>query len=477
MLYCFPMLKNKRNAMKKESSLPEGALSSRDFTKMACAIALPIAAQNMINTLVNSADVVMLGYVSQTALSASSLANQVQFILGGAYYGLMAGAGILVAQYWGKKDTVTIERVLGLALRFSMLLSVLFFLPAFFCPGLVMRIFTNEKPIIEEGARYLKYISFTYLLQGFSQMYLAVIRSKERVILPAVTSSISLSLNILINAIFIFGLFGAPKLGLVGVAIGTLAARVLEVLICVIDSMRSKDVKFRVSRVFEKGGVLIKDLLKLGAPAMINDIAWSMAFSMYSVILGHMGSDAVAANSVAQIARNLGTVLCFGFANGTAIILGKAISEKGVAVTRLYAKRMVRITSVAGIVGGLLILAVRPLLLLFAGNLTKTAASYLNMMLLINSYYVWAQGVNTCWICGCFRAGGDTRWGMICDILDMWCFSVPLGFLAAFVLKLPVLWVYFLLCLDEFVKIPFVIHHFNKFTWIRNITRNEEELA
>ena len=155
----------------------------------------------------------------------------------------------------------------------------------------------------------------------------------------------------------------------------------------------------------------------------------------------------------------------------------KAISEKGVAVTRLYAKRMVRITSVAGIVGGLLILAVRPLLLLFAGNLTKTAASYLNMMLLINSYYVWAQGVNTCWICGCFRAGGDTRWGMICDILDMWCFSVPLGFLAAFVLKLPVLWVYFLLCLDEFVKIPFVIHHFNKFTWIRNITRNEEELA
>ncbi len=463
--------------MKKETDLPAGALSSREFTKMACAIALPIAAQNMINTLVNSADVVMLGYVSQTALSASSLANQVQFILGCMYYGIMAAAGILVAQYWGKHDVETIERVLGLALRFSIGASIIFFLPSFFCPRLMMRIFTNEEPIIVEGARYLKLISITYLLQGFSQMYLAVIRSRERVILPMVTNSITLSINILINAIFIFGLFGAPKLGLIGVAVGTLIARVLEVGICLLDSAHSKDVKFRVRRIFEKGGILVQDLLHLGTPAMINDLAWGTAFSMYSVILGHLGSDAVAANSVAQIARNLGTVLCFGFANGTAIIIGKAISEKGIEVARLYSKRMVRITSIAGIVGGLLILAVRPLLLLFAGNLTDTAASYLNGMLLINTYYVWGQGVNTCWICGCFRAGGDTRWGMVCDILDMWCFSVPLGLLTAFVLKLPVLWVYFFLCLDEFVKIPFVIRHFNSFAWIRNITRSSEELS
>ena len=340
-----------------------------------------------------------------------------------------------------------------------------------------MRIFTNDQAIITEGARYLRYISFTYLLQGFSSMYLAVIRSKERVILPMVTYAVSLSINIVINAIFIFGLLGAPKLGLIGVAIGTLVARIIEAGICLADSAHSKDVKLRLRRLFEKGGVLIKDLLKLGSPAMINDLAWGTAFSMYSVILGHMGSDAVAANSVVQIARNLGTVLCFGFANGTAIILGKAISEKGIAVARLYAKRMVRITSIAGLIGGVLILAIRPLLLLFAGNLTETAASYLNVMLLINVYYVWGQGVNTCWICGCFRAGGDTRWGMICDILDMWCFSVPLGFFAAFVLKLPVLWVYFLLCLDEFVKIPFIVHHFNKFEWIRNITRSQDELA
>ena len=463
--------------MKHENDLPAGALDRKAFIKMACAIALPIAAQNMINTLVGSADVVMLGYVSQTALSASSLANQVQFILGCVYYGLVAGAGILVAQYWGKHDVRTIERILGLGIRFSMIVSVIFFLPACLCPRVLMRIFTNEEPIIREGAVYLRYISFTYLLQGFSSMYLAVIRSKERVILPMVTYAVSLSMNILINAIFIFGLLGAPKLGLVGVAVGTLTARVIEAAICLVDSARSKDVKFHVSRIFEKGGVLVKDLLQLGSPAMINDLAWGTAFSMYSVILGHLGSDAVAANSVAQIARNLGTVLCFGFANGTAIILGKAISEKGIEVARLYSIRMVRITSVAGLIGGVLILLVRPLLLLFAGNLTPQAASYLNTMLLINAYYVWGQGVNTCWICGCFRAGGDTRWGMICDILDMWCFSVPLGLFVAFVLKLPVLWVYFILCLDEFVKIPFIVKHFRSFTWIRNITRNEEELA
>lgn len=452
-------------------------LNKKEFTKMACSIALPIAAQNMINTLVNSADTFMLGYVSQTALAASSLANQLHFILMLVFYGLTTGSGVMMAQYWGKKDTKTIEHILGIALRFSMLISLLTFIAAFAFPGVVMKIFTNDEAIIAEGIKYLRILSFSYLITGFTQMYFATVRSMERVMLPTVSYAISLGINVVINATFIFGLFGAPKLGIMGVAIGTVIARAVELVICLIDSARSV-VKVRVSYMFKKGGVLMRDLFKLSAPTMINDLGWSLAFSMYSVILGHLGSDVVAANSVGQIARNLGKVLCMGFANGTSIILGKTIGEGLMDTAKVYAKRMVNLTSIAGIVGGVLILMVRPLLMMaFESSLTPMALSYLGTMLLINAYYVWAQGMNTCWICGCFRAGGDVKYGMYCDLIDMWCFAVPVGFLVAFVFDLPVMWVYFILFLDEFVKMPFIIHHFNKFKWLQNITRDSKELG
>ena len=222
----------------------------------------------------------------------------------------------------------------------------------------------------------------------------------------------------------------------------------------------------------------MQDLFRLSAPTMINDLGWSIAFSMYSVILGHLGGDIVAANSVGQIARNLGKVLCMGFANGTAIILGKTIGEGMMDAARVYAKRMVNLTSIAGIVGGVLILMVRPLLMMaFESSLTPVALSYLGIMLLINAYYVWGQCMKTCWICGCFRAGGDVKYGMYCDLIAMWCFSVPLGFLFAFVFDLPVMWVYFILFLDEFAKMPFIIHHYKKFGWLQNITRDAKELG
>ena len=221
-------------------------MNRKEFTKMACSIALPIAAQNMINTLVNSADTFMLGYVSQTALAASSLANQLHFILMLVFYGLTTGSGVMMAQYWGKKDTRTIEQILGIALRFSMLISLLTFVAAFVFPGVVMKIFTNDEAIIAEGIKYLRILSFSYLITGFTQMYFATVRSMERIMLPTVSYAISLGVNVFINATFIFGLFGAPKLGIMGVAIGTVIARAVELAICLVDSARSV-VKVRVS--------------------------------------------------------------------------------------------------------------------------------------------------------------------------------------------------------------------------------------
>lgn len=455
--------------------IEETPKEKREFYSKAILIALPIIAQNLINTAVNSADVVMLGYVSQEALSASSLANQVQFILTIIFYGLASGVSTLTAQYWGKGDTRTIEKVLAIALRFSLLVGFIFSIAAWFFPNQVMHIFTNDPTLIQEGVTYLRILAVSYLFMSFSSIYLNLMRSIERVMLSTGVYAISLCINISINATFIFGLFGAPKLGLVGVAIGTVIARFTEVVICVIDSMRFRTVRIRLKDLVTFEPVLVKDFLRISMPSTLNDTAWSVAFSMYSVILGHMGSDAVAANSIATVARNLGTVICFGMASATGIIIGKTIGENRLKHAQVYANRMLFLTSTAGILGGILILCSRPLLMMMGHELTDQARIYLQGMLLINAYYVWGQGVNTAWICGCFRAGGDAKYGMICDTIDMWCFAVPVGLFCAFVLKLPVLVVYFVLCLDEFVKMPFVIHHYRSFQWIRNITRDFPE--
>ncbi len=464
--------------MKKHNAaaLPPEALPLRPFLKMALSIVLPVAGQNLINTLVTSADVIMLGFVSQTALAASSLANQIQLILNCIFFGLSAGVGILVAQYWGNGDTKAIERILGIGIRIISLIAFAIFLPTFFAPTWVMHIFTNDAALIEEGARYLHLMSLTYVMQGFTQMYLSVLRSRERVMLPLVTYVVSLGANVVLNATFIFGLFGAPKLGLIGVAIGTMAARIIETSICFIDSARCKDVKIRVSCIFGKGGALFRDILRLASWTFVNELLWSTAFATYSVIMGHLGSDAVAAESVVSVGRNLGTVLGFGFGSGTAIIVGKAISECGEETAMLYSRRMLWLTGIVGIIGALIPPVIRPFLLWFGGNLTPTASSYLNLMILFTIPRIWGMGINACWICGCFRAGGDARFGAICDPLDMWGFIIPLSSIAAFVLHLPVPIVYLIICMDELTKMPFVIRHYRKARWITNLTRPQSEL-
>ena len=282
---------------------------------------------------------------------------------------------------------------------------------------------------------------------------------------------LAFSLNILLNAVFIFGLFGAPQLGAMGVAIATSLSRLIELGACFAVSFLSKDIKLDFRYLFARNQTLFSDFVKLSLPALGNDISWSVAFSMYSVILGHLGTDVVAANSFVIVVRNFGTILCFGMASAGGILLGNIIGENKLEDARAGAKKLMKLTVATGALGGLIILAATPFVMKYAA-LSEQSMHYLKYMLLINTYYVMGAAVNTTLIAGVFRAGGDSRFGFICDTIDMWCYAVPLGFLAAFVFKLPVMWVYFLLCTDEFVKWPWVIKHYRSGKWLHNITRD-----
>lgn len=443
-----------------------------DFYRQMFKLAIPIIIQNLLSAAVNSSDVIMLNYVGQSAISAVSLAANYSNILFMVYYGLGTGASLLCAQYFGKKNMQAIHAVEGIALRFSLAISALVALAAFTMPQRMLLLFTSDQELIAIGSSYIRIMGITYLCWGVTEIYLAILRSIGRVTISMTLNMLAFGLNILLNAVFIFGLFGAPKLGVTGVAIATASSRLIQLIACVIVSLLSKDVKLNPAYMFIRSKTLLNDFVHLSLPALGNDLSWSVAFSMYSVILGHLGTEAVAANSLVTVVRNVGSVFCFAIASAGTILLGRVMGQGELEKSKSYASRMLKMTVVAGAVGGVIVLAVTPFVLRFA-SLNDTAMHYLEYMLLINSYYIMGSAVNTALIAGVFRAGGDTKFGLICDTIDMWVYAVPLGFFAAFVVKLPVLWVYFLLCTDEFVKWPWVIRHYRKGEWAKNITRED----
>ena len=451
----------------------QGLVRNKDgFYSQIFKLVLPIVVQNLLSAAVSSADVVMLNYVGQSAISAVSLAAQYASILFMVYYGLGTGATMLCAQYYGKGDMQAIRVVEGIALRFSLVISIAFSACALTIPHLMMQIFTNDPELISLGSVYLRYMSITYLCWGVIEVYLSVLRSIGRVTVSMCMNILAFALNILLNAVFIFGLFGAPRLGVAGVAIATAVSRVAELAACLIVSALSRDIKLSFRYMLLRNRLLFQDFIRLSLPALGNDVVWGVGFSMYSVIMGHMGTDAVAANSLVTVVRNFGTILCFGIASAGGILLGKVIGEGRLEDARRNASQLMKLTVVSGALGGLLILAATPFVLRYA-TLSGQAMEYLKFMLLINTYYVMGAAVNTTLIAGVFRAGGDSRFGFICDTIDMWVYAVPLGFLAAFVLKLPVMAVYFLLCTDEFVKWPWVLKHYRSGRWLNNITRDD----
>lgn len=446
---------------------------SRQFYKSLMALVLPITLQNFITNAVNSADVFMLGYVGQTELSAVSLANQFQFLLTGVFFGISSAVVMLASQYWGKKDTDSIQAVMGIAIKIALVITGLLAIGTVCIPQTLMRIYTNDETLISIGTSYLRIVGISYVCMSFSQVYLCALRSVERAQVSTAISAVALLSNVVLNAVFIFGLGGAPKLGVIGVAIGTMTARVLELVLCLADAVRGKIFRIDLKIMFGKHKLLFADFCRYSIPALINDFAWTLAFSMYSVIMGHMNADVVAANSVVSTVRNLCMILGFALGSGASVLLGIEIGEGRLADAKRDAGRSCYVTFIVGILTGIVILLLRPVVFM-CFSLTDRAVEYLNIMLWISSYYVVGQAMNTLLISGVFRAGGDSKFGMICDIIVMWCISVPLGFLCAFVLDLPPMVVYFILCLDEFWKIPAVYIHYKKFGWLKDITRELE---
>ena len=436
-------------------------------------VAFPIILQNVLDAAVNSVDVLMLNTVGQSAISSASLANSMVSIFFMFLYGIGTGIAMLAAQYYGKGDYKTIEIVEGIGLKFAIFVAVIGMVLCLTIPDVLMNIYTSDKELIELGSRYLMFISPGLLFWAVSAVYTSILRCIGKVSTSTVLEAVALISNVILNAIFIYGLFGIPKLGVIGVAVATSLSRLIQLFGCIIVSMRGPGVSLTFRTMFERHRLLEKDFFSMALPAIGNDMIWGLAFSAYSGILGHMESDAVAAYSIVNVIRNLGCVMCYGIGAAAGIIVGQILGrgdrEEAIKTSHI----LLRLAVITGIFGGIVVLVIIPFAIRTA-SLTPNALDYLKFMLFINTYYITGTSVNTCLIGGIFRAGGDSKFGFICDTIDMWVYSIPLCLIAAFVLKLPVKVVYFLMCTDEFVKWPWVFKHFYSHKWARNITRNKE---
>ena len=449
-------------------------MNNKNFRKKLLALVLPITFQQLMLAVVSASDALMVGVIGQDLLSAVSLASQVTFVYNLFLAALTIGTSMFAAQYWGKGDKNAIERILGIVLRTSMLVSAVFFAGTMFTPELLMRIFTEDPVLTVYGTDYLRIVSVTYLMCGISQIYLCIMKNSGLAAKSMVISSTAAGLNIILNAVLIYGLFGAPRMEAAGAAAATALSRVAELAWVLLELRKKGRIKIRLRYILHPDQPMRKEFWHYTFPVLGNELVWGGGFTMYSVIMGHLGTDAVAANSIANIVKNLIASLAMGIGNGGAIIVGNELGAGKLEKAKLYGGKLCRIAVISGICSGIFLLAVSPAVLLVS-DLSPTAEEYLKWMLVMCSYYMIGKYVNGTTISGIFCAGGDSRFGFLCDTITLWCFTVPAGFITAFVLKMPVLFVYFIINLDEIVKLPAVYRRYKKYRWLKDLTINQEE--
>ena len=445
-------------------------MRDRSFLRGLWSLAAPIAFQNLMLASVAAADAFMLGSLAQDAMAAVSLASQIQFVQNIVFMAITSGIGILGAQYWGKRDLRALDDLFGLGLRVCLLVDAVFFAGCVFFPRALMLLLTNEETLIALGIQYLRVAGFSYLLTGISQVYLAIMKVSEHASSVAAISSGAVVANILLNSVLIFGLFGLPQMGVRGAAYATCAARVLELAACVVLSVRSGYLRPHWRCLIRRNRLLCLDYYKCMLPILSAGLLWGVCFASYSAFMGHMGTDAAAANSVAAVVRDLLCCLCNGLGNGGGILVGNELGAGRLKTGKLYGDWVTVLAFVCGGISSALMFAFTPLIL-HVVRLTDTARHFLLQMMLVMAVYMIGRAVNTIVINGIFAAGGDTMFDLYSLLVCMLGIAVPLAAIGTFWLHWPVWVVYACTCLDEVGKIPWVMIHYRKYKWVRNLTR------
>lgn len=432
-------------------------------------IAVPIAIQNGINALLSMTDSLMVGQLGSTSVAAVALANQVAFLLTFFMYGVTSGAVAFTAQFWGKKDLPSIRKVLGICLALCVLVAAVFTLIAEFFPSRALGLYSEDRAVIELGAGYLRIVGASYLLSAVSFSFSAVLKGMGRVRIPMLVSIIALSLKAVFSYTLIFGAFGIPAQGVIGGAIGTLAARIVEfILMIAIVYLRRTPVAAKIPELLTFNRKFVGAYLKVALPVVLNEMLWSLGVSLYSAIYAHISTDALAAVNIATSIESLAFVLLVANSDAGGILTGTQIGAGDEEKAYFFARRSILLATGIGLCEGILILAISgffPDLYQVSQQVRGDARAILTIMGLI----FWVRGSNLTLIVGVMRSGGDTRYSAVIDIATVWLVGIPLALAGAYWFHAPIWAVYLLVMGDEVAKYLLGLRRFFTRRWIHNL--------
>lgn len=443
------------------------------FYKSFFSLYIALVLQNVITLSVNLTDNVMLGAYSETALSGAAAVNQIQFVFQQLLNGLGDGVVIFCSQYWGKKQTETMKRISAVAMHAAITVSVLLFILVSLFPSEAVGIFTTDKSIIQEGAKYLQVIRFTYLLFAVTQILLATLRSAEIVKIAFRLSVLTFFVNCGLNYLFIFGHFGMPELGIEGAAVGTLAARILEITILIIFIWKRENrlqIRFKDYWKLDKG--LCRDYFRVAAPMVVTQGLWGVNTALQTVILGHMTAAAIAANSAASTLFLLVKSISVGASSSASVIIGKTVGGGDLALVKTYAKRLQKLFLGIGILSaGLLFFLRVPFLSLY--DLQPETMEMTNTFLLIFCVVVMGMSYQMPTNNGIIRGGGNAMFVVKMDLISIWLIVIPVSFFMAFVVEASPVVVFCCLNADQIFKCIPAFLKANYGNWIRRLTKED----
>lgn len=437
-------------------------------------LAIPIGLQNLLIALIGATDALMLGRFSQEAVSAVSLANQIVFIMNLFIGAVVGGGGVLLAQYWGKGDRVMVKNIFCTMQKWALGISFVFFALAMFIPDILMRIYTPETQLIEIGSPYLRAVSASYLFSGVTQCYYFLMKLEGKAKISVYISIVTLITDMMLDLFLIYGLAGVPRLGANGSAYSTVVVELIALVWCVVLSYKRSSIHTDIQGLKWFSKKIMKDWAEVSMPMLISSLVWGLGFSLHSLIMGHLGSDATAAASITSVAQEMITCICKGISTGAGIMVGKLLGQNLFEQAKDYGKRFCKVSIWTGMLHMGLLFILAPVITIFF-ILSETAKQYLVMMLLFSALYMFAYSINSIVVCGVFPAGGDSKYDAISVFLSSWCFSIPLALLGTFVLELPVMVVYVLMCADEIIKLPFIVPRYKKYLWLKNLTQDDIE--
>jgi putative MATE family efflux protein len=447
-----------------------------DFWRKMITLAAPIALQNLVATLLNLVDTLMVGQLGDAAIAAVGLANQLFFLLMLFLFGISSGSAIFMAQYWGKRDLRSIHRVQGLCLALSALLSLVFGLVGLTAPRWVLSLFSNDPEVVALGAEYLRIAAIGYLPTAVTQVYASALRSTEQVRAPMAVSIVALGVNTTLNYLLILGHMGFPRMGVSGAALATIIARGVEcALLLLIVYGKQMTAAAPIRDMLNQRREFYPRFFKTTTPVILNEGLWALGVTLYNAVYAHISTEAIASIQIVGTLERLAMVVVFGAGHACAVMVGNRIGAGEQDRAFADARRFVWMALVFGVLGGLIIVGLRrPVMELYQ----VSEAVYRGCM---NIFLVMAASMPfRCFdftiVVGILRSGGDTRYSLFLDIGAVWLLGLPGAYVTGLLLGWPVHWVYAAVTvLEEGFRASLGLRRFFSGKWIHNLV--EEPVA